>query len=181
MGLFKALFGKQSTPKIPSKFIPPVKDKIIKFNFIIYDPDEKIEKNVWYQKSTVKNKSFVKYSAKWGRDWKYAEDGTVKVSGISLANRANDFLMLAQLDDFKMYLEDDPSNPVNKNAKKVMASGTPNNLLVTKHIGYLPDNIANKYAGIELYIKPSSVFLPSSSDLNVGVEIYLLVRSKYKK
>lgn len=26
----------------------------------------------------------VKYSAKWGRDWKYAEDGTVKVSGISI-------------------------------------------------------------------------------------------------
>ena len=59
-----------------------------------------------------------------------------------------------------------------------MASGKSNNHLVTKHVGYLPDNIANKYAGTELDINPSNLFLPISSDLNVGLEIYLLVRSK---
>ncbi len=76
-----------------------------------------------------------------------------------------------------MYLEDDPTNPVNKNPRKVMASATVDGEFVTSHIGYLPDEIANKYAGVELNISPKSAFLPTSENLNLGVEFVLLQRS----
>jgi len=76
-----------------------------------------------------------------------------------------------------MYLEDDPANPVNKNARKVMVSDRVDGELVTKHIGYLPDEIANKYAGVKLNIGPKAAFLPTSKNLNLGVEVTLLQRS----
>jgi ABC-type uncharacterized transport system ATPase subunit len=47
----------------------------------------------------------------------------------------------------------------------------------SKHIGYLPDEIANEYAGVELNISPKSAFLPTRKNLNVGVEVTLLQRS----
>jgi len=76
-----------------------------------------------------------------------------------------------------MYLESEPDNPVNRNALKVLASATIDDRTVSKHIGYLPDDIANKYAGVELYIRPDPAFLPISDDLNLGVQVALLVRS----
>ena len=76
-----------------------------------------------------------------------------------------------------MYLENDPTNPVNKNARKVIVSGTVDGKFLTKHIGYLPDEIANAYAGAELNISPRSTFLPTSKNQNVGVEVILLQRS----
>lgn len=48
---------------------------------------------------------------------------------------------------------------------------------VSKHIGYLPDDIANKYAGVEIDIRPDSTFLPTNDDLNLGLQVVLLVRS----
>ena len=107
----------------------------------------------------------------------YLGESDVKVAGISRENRSSNFLKLAQSDGFKMYLKDDPTNPVNKNARKVMASGTIDGEFFKKHIGYLPDEIANKYAGVELNISPKSAFLPTSANLNVGVEVVLLQRS----
>jgi hypothetical protein len=101
----------------------------------------------------------------------------VKVAGISRENRSYYFLKLAQSDNFKMYLEDDPLNPVNKNARKVMASAMIDGKLLTKHIGYLPDEIANEYAGVELNISPRSAFLPPDTDLDIGLEVTLLRRS----
>lgn len=101
----------------------------------------------------------------------------MNVAGISHGNRAANILKLAQSDGFKMYLEDDPANPVNKNARKVMVSDRVDCELVTKHIGYLPNEIANKYAGVELNISPKSAFLPTTKNLNLGVEVTLLQRS----
>jgi hypothetical protein len=152
-----------------------------KFNFVILGAGEKIPENKWFQKENWKNKSFVRYSGNWSSNWKYASEypgeSDVKVAGISRENRSSDFIKLAQSEDFKMYLEDDPTNPVNKNARKVMVSATVDGELVTKHIGYLPDEIANKYAGVELNISPKSVFLPTRKNLNIGVEVTLLQRS----
>ena len=101
----------------------------------------------------------------------YCGERNVNVAGISYGNRAANFLKLAQSDGFKMYLEDDPTNPVNKNTRKVMVSDRVDGELVTKHIGYLPDEIANKYAGVELNISPKSAFLPTTKNLNLGVEV----------
>lgn len=171
MGIFDLLFGKKSKD-MPQK---------VKFDFWILEPGEKIPANKWYQKETSKNKNFVSYRGNWSSDWKYASEypgeSNVKVAGISHGNRAADFLKLAQSDSFKMCLEDDPANPVNKNARKVMVSAMVDGELVTKHIGYLPDEIANKYAGVELNISPKSAFLPTSENLNLGVEVTLLQRS----
>jgi hypothetical protein len=171
MGIFDLLFGKKSKGKPQKVFFP----------FFILDAGEKVPVNKWFQKETSKNKNFVNYRGNWSSDWKYASEypgeSDVKVAGISRENRTADFLNLAQLDDFKMYLEDDPENPVNKNARKVMITATVDGELVTKHIGYLPDEIANKYAGVELNISPKSAFLPTRKNLNVGVEVTLLQRS----
>lgn len=151
------------------------------FQYLVLDAGEEIPLNKWFQKGTAKNKNFISYKENWGPDWKYASpipgESNVKVVGISRTNRSIDFLKLVQLDGFKMYLEDDPANPVNKNARKFMVSATVYSELVTKHIGYLPDEIANKYAGVELNISIKSVFLPTSTNLNLGIEVTLLQRS----
>ena len=118
----------------------------------------------------------------WDSHWKWPDEGKVKVVGLSRETRALDFVNLAPVDDFKVYLENEPHNPVNKNARKIMACATVNGNFVSKHIGYLPDEIATKYAGIELDIRPRRAFLPTSFDLNLGLEIALLVRSaRYTK
>jgi len=167
MGLLDWLFGK--------------KQQKVWFPFIIYDKGEQIEPNKWFQKENWKNKSFVRYSGNWSSNWKYASEypgeSDVKVAGISRENRSSNFLKLAQSDGFKMYLKDDPTNPVNKNARKVMASGTIDGEFFKKHVGYLPDEIVNKYANFELNISPKSVFLPTKKYPNVGVEVTLLQRS----
>jgi hypothetical protein len=58
-----------------------------------------------------------------------------------------------------------------------MASVEGDDGLVSRHVGYLPDDVANKYAGIDLDIRPDSAFLPTSNDMNLGVKVALLVRS----
>jgi hypothetical protein len=168
MGFLDWLFGTKQEPTQSRK---------MRFDYLIYDDDEKIEPNKWYQKSSWDNKNFLSYKGLWGPDWKWSDEGKVKVVGLSHGNRSEDFLRIAQEKTFKMYLEAEPDNPVNRNAIKVMASATIDGKSVSKHIGYLPDDIANKYAGVELDIRPESVFLPKSDDLNLGIKVVLLVRS----
>ena len=166
------------------KNIPAIQKKIkdgsnqrVHFNFLILDYDDKIPENKWYQKPAQKNKYFFYYRGTRTADWKWAEDSKLKVAGISHGTRTLDFVNLAFLDDFKMYLEAEPDNPVDPNAKKIMASGTVDGKLVSKHVGYLPKGISKKYAGVEIDIQPTSAFLPDDYKLNVGVEIGLFVRS----
>ena len=59
------------------------------------------------------------------------------MSGLSRGSRTEDFIYLAREEDFKMFLEDEPENPVNKNARKIMAFATIDGELMTKHVGYL--------------------------------------------
>jgi len=168
MGLLDWLFGKKQKGTSNQK---------VNFTFVVYDEDEQIEINEWYQKATWNNTNFIKYSGTWDTDWKRSDEGKVKVVGLSRGNRTEDFIRLACSNDFKMYLEEEPENPVNGYARKVMASARVNGELISRQIGYLPDEIATKYAGVELDIRPDTVFLPTSSDLNVGVQVALLVRS----
>lgn len=168
MGLFDWLFGKK---------IKDASHQKVKFNFLILDANESIPENKWFQKDTWNNKNFVSYRGTWDADWKWADEGKVKVAGISHGNRSEDFVRLACIEDFKMYLEDEPNNPISKNARKIMASATDNGELVSKHIGYLPSEIAENYAGVELDIRPAEAFLPTNSELNLGVQVSLLVRS----
>src|SRR4029450_3068382 len=90
------------------------------FNFLIYETKEEIEPNRWYQRAHWKNKNFVHYSGNWDTDWKLSDEGKVKVVGLSRGTRTVDFVTLASLDDFKMYLEYDPDNLINEKARKVM-------------------------------------------------------------
>lgn len=166
MGFLKKIFALRSPT-------PPK----VKFDFYILDSEDPIPIGKWYQKDSWNNKNFVSYRGKWSNDWKYAEDSEVKIAGISRGARARDFLSIAQLENFKLFLESEPDNPVNKHARKVMASGMMNGEIIDRHIGYLPDEIATKYAGKEIDIHPRSVFLPRDAGLNVGVKLTLLVRS----
>jgi len=164
---------------------PAKKSKVFEseFQYLVLDAGEKVPENKWFQKANSQNKNFVSYKGSWSTNWKYASEhpfeSNVKVVGISRENRSIDFMKMAQLYDFKMYLEDDPLNPVNKNARKVMISATVDGEFATKHIGYLSDEIANTYAGIELKISPKSAFIPTSENLNLGVEVTLLQRSAH--
>ena len=168
MGLLRWLFGERKATEKAQK---------IRFDFLIYDEGEKIEPNKWFQKASWKNKNFVGYKGSWNADWKYSDEGKVKIAGLSRGSRSEDFIHLAREEDFKIFLENEPENPVNKNARKVMASATIDGEILTKHVGYLPDEIATKYAGIEIDIRPSKAFIPTTTDLNLGVEVVLLVRS----
>ena len=168
MGLLDWLFGTKQEPKQSQK---------VRFDYLIYDDGEEIEQNIWYQKSSWNNKNFVNYKGSWGPDWKWSDEGKVKVVGLPHGNRSEDFLHLAQESAFKMYLKSEPDNPANWNAQKVMVSAIIDERNVSKHIGYLPDDIANKYAGVEIDIRPDSTFLPTNDDLNLGLQVVLLVRS----
>lgn len=179
MGFFSSLFGKKkkATPKLP-----PTPDERVKCTFFIVDEGEDIPKNAWFQKSTYKNKRYIYYRGTWSSDWKLVVSDTgerleVKVAGIQRESRAEDFLKLAFCDNFKMYLEDEPDNPVNKNARKIMTSATIEGTIISKHIGYLPDELANKYAGSELDIRPNYVYLPDDGSFNIGIKVVLLERS----
>ncbi len=140
MGLLRWLFGERKATEKAQK---------IRFDFLIYDEGEKIEPNKWFQKASWKNKNFVGYKGSWNADWKYSDEGKVKIAGLSRGSRSEDFIHLAREEDFKIFLENEPENPVNKNARKVMASATIDGEILTKHVGYLPDEIATKYAGKE--------------------------------
>jgi hypothetical protein len=168
MGFFTWLFGKRQAPEQSEK---------VKFDFLIYDEYEEIDHNQWYQKSSWTNKNFVSYKGIWDSDWKWSDEGKVKVVGLSHGSRSAHFMLLAREKNFKMYLERETENPVNPNALKVMASVEGDDGLVSRHVGYLPDDVANKYAGIDLDIRPDSAFLPTSNDMNLGVKVALLVRS----
>ena len=171
------VFREKKSPPTSTRGEPPTPTRRIKFPFLIMDEGETIPENRWFQKSTQKNKSFVGYNWKRDADWKYADEGKAKVAGISRGSRTEDFLELAPREDFKMFLEDEPNNPVSKNARKIMATATVHGELVSKHIGYLPGELAEKYAGIALDIRPSDAFLPKIYDLNLGVKVALFVRS----
>jgi hypothetical protein len=189
MSLFNWIFGKEkkTIQNSQENAVQPqgsiylheenVSEHHIKFNFLIYETKEEIEPNRWYQRAHWKNKNFVHYSSNWDTDWKLSDEGKVKVVGLSRGTRTVDFVTLASLDDFKMYLEYDPNNLMNEKARKVMACATVDGDFVYKHIGYLPDYIATKYTGIELDVRPSKVYLPTSSGLKFSIEVALLVRS----
>lgn len=142
-----------------------------------YDDGEDIELNQWFQKASWNNKRFINYKGEWGSGWKYSDEGKVKVVGLSHGNRAMDFLYVAREKDFKMFLEGEPDNPVNNSARKVMASAKIDGKSIAYHIGYLPDDVANKYSGVDIDIRPSSAFLPESTEFNLGLQVVLLVRS----
>jgi hypothetical protein len=163
--------GSKNKPKIDQN------TKRIKFTFLTIDPDDPVPTNRWYQKSSWSNKNFFSYRGKWNSDWKWADEGKVRTVGLKQGNRTESFIRLAGYEDFKMYLEDEPDNPVDKNAKKVMASATVDGRPVSEQIGYLPKEIAEKYAGIELDIRPAKAFLPTKKGQTLGVEVALLVRS----
>jgi hypothetical protein len=153
------------------------KPEVMRFNFIVVERGEPIPPNIWYQPSDYANKSFVKYNSDWDIDWKWSPDGIVKVAGISYGTRARDFLSLAGMDDFDMHLEDEPDNPVDRYAKKVMACATMDGQHVCKHVGYLPRDVSQKYKGIEVSIRPRGAFVPQDTELNLGIEVALLVRN----
>jgi hypothetical protein len=55
-----------------------------------------------------------------------------------------------------------------------MAWGTLDSKLTSASIGYLPDDIANQFAGVELDVRPKAVLLPSPDFPHLSIELILL-------
>jgi hypothetical protein len=147
------------------------------FRFVIYEAGEDVAPNTWYQKSHWNNKNFVSYRAPRDNDPTWIDVDTVKVSGISFGTRAVDLLSLACSDDFTLYVEAEPDNPVSPTAIKVMACATVHGRRVSKHVGYLPDEVTTTYAGETFAISPARMFLPPNPDLHLGLEVALRRRA----
>lgn len=133
----------------------------------------------WYQRRNWNNKSWVSYGGRRrNTDWRWAdEEEDIHLAGLSFGTRSSDFLQLAQTEDFHLTCVEEPDNPVNPHARKILASGTLQGTLRICQVGYLPDALATKYAGVEVAVCPRSMFLPPHTDRNLGVKIGLLVRS----
>jgi hypothetical protein len=176
---YKKAAGKDKRQTKSSKNKPKIESnkKRVKFTFLTVDPEDPLPMNKWFQRSSWSNKNYFNYRGTWSSDWKWADEGKVSAVGLKQGNRSDSFIKLACFDDFKMYLEDESDNPVDKNARKVMASATVDSRLVAEQIGYLPKEIAEKYAGVELDIRPAKAFIPTKRDQTLGVEVALLVRS----
>lgn len=166
-----------SPPPVLQPTPPPSRSGRVRFDFVIYEDDEQIAPNTWFQKETYKSKNFVYYRGEWDSGWKNSGEGKVNVAGISRDDRVANLIELAQEDEFELYLKDDPKNPVNPSARKVMASAVIDGRTISQPIGYLPDDVATKYAGVELDIRPDSIFLATEPGQNTGAKVILLVRS----
>lgn len=163
----------ESTPAIPDLVtLPPP------FPFVVIDAYA-MPPDGWYQRRNWTKTSWISYGGGHpGKDWRWAnEEEEIHLAGISFGTRSQDFLQLAQTEDFHLTCLEEPDNPGHPHARKVMASGTLHGTHVTRQVGYLPDALARKYAGVEVAICPQSMFLPPHRDLNLGVKIGLLVRS----
>lgn len=154
--------------------------KQVDFNFMTYEQGENIPDNTWYQMTHWKNKRFVNYTYVIPKGWKPV-DYDVPIAGISRGSRGQDLITIAQSPDFQLYLESDPTNPIDPRALKIFVSGTiTDGHYLKKDVGYVPAEMMDDIEGLPLDVLPHSLFLPPSPDLNVGAKVVLITREDVK-
>jgi hypothetical protein len=121
--------------------------------------------------------NYLKWESSWSSDWKRFADEE-KVVGVTKGNRRNDFLIMGDQPDFKIFAERERDNPVDPNAIKVMGSATVNGQNMVRNLGYLSKETAEKLKEEEeIDLRPYSVYLPYQ-DRHYGLRVRILVRSK---
>lgn len=179
MNIFKSWARLFFSPKPPTTHqSPPGKN----FQFAIYENSTDIEECTWYR---LKDWSYPGYYLRWenrshGRDWKISSPTEEDVVGVAYEGRADNFVILADQPEFKMYFEREPNNPYDPNAIKVMGTALADGQRVHRQIGYLSSETAALYKDEpELQVGNASVKLPHRDNgNNLSLKIQILERSK---
>lgn len=133
--------------------------------------------NRWYRLAKWNRTHFLKMNTEWSRDWKllFSE---LNVAGVTQGRRENDFMLIGDREDFTVYLEREPDNPVDQNAIKVMGKATIGGVEMVRQLGYIPaDTALQLKEEQELNARPHSVFLPYGGN-RYGLRVNVLGRSK---
>ena len=151
------------------------------FKFEILDDYEEAPLGRWYRFNRWMAPNILKMESTWNKEWKLfsAEED---VRGVTRDNRQDDFLIMGDQEDFKIFLERERQNKFDPNAIKVMGFATVNGQPMVKQLGYVSKETAKSLKDeIDLDARPRIVYLPYE-ERNYGLRIQVLVRSaNYKK
>jgi len=151
------------------------------FQFEILDDYEEAPLGRWYRFNRWMAPNILKMESTWNKEWKLfsAEED---VRGVTRDNRQDDFLIMGDQEDFKIFLERERQNKFDPNAIKVMGFATVNGQPMVKQLGYVSKETAKSLKDeIDLDARPRIVYLPYE-ERNYGLRIQVLVRSaNYKK
>ena len=153
-----------------------------RFQFLIVDDYDEAPLNKWYRLSKWESPNMLRMDSTWSRNWKLFSDFEQPVVGVTHGDRKDYFLIMADQEDFKIFLERERQNKFDPNAIKVMGFATVNGQPMTKQLGYLSKETAKSLKNeVDLDARPRIVYLPYE-DKKYGLKIQVLVRSaRYKK
>ena len=146
------------------------------FQFEILDDYEEAPLGRWYRFNRWMAPNILKMESTWNKEWKLfsAEED---VRGVTRDNRQDDFLIMGDQEDFKIFLERERQNKFDPNAIKVMGFATVNGQPMVKQLGYVSKETAKSLKDeIDLDARPRIVYLPYE-ERNYGLRIQVLVRS----
>ncbi len=163
----RKLFGGQSNQK--------------NFQFLVIDQGENVGNYRWYRMRHWNSPNFLLMDTDWDNDWK-SFSAEEEVVGVTFEDRQRNFLVMGDASDFRVHLQRDPNNPIDKNAIKVIGTATINGRSVAGDLGYLSKQTAKELKDEkELDARPHSVYLPYEGR-TLGMRIRVLTRSQaYKK
>jgi len=175
--LFVKMMSKSSSQKRATKEQPPGKH----FTFLVCDDTEDIPTNKWYRLKRWSRPNFLKMESEWTEDWKPFSIEE-EVAGFTRGKRQDNFVLMGDQPDFRVFLRRERDNPVDPNAIKVMGSATVGGKRTTRQLGYLSKETAALLKDEEeLDARPRITELPYE-DRYSGLSITVLVRPQsYKK
>ena len=175
MVIFAIALGAFLDPKILSG------EKGKHFKFLICKDKSEAKENQWYRLEKWKSPNLLVMKTSYSKDWKTYYTSGLPVVGVTKDNRTVDFILMGDQEDFQIYLEREPDNPVDPNAIKIMGKATVKGELWSRQIGYLAKETAADLKEEDLDARPDSVYLPYGGK-NLGLTIRVLIRSQaYKK
>ena len=130
------------------------------FQFEILDDYEEAPLGRWYRFNRWMAPNILKMESTWNKEWKLfsAEED---VRGVTRDNRQDDFLIMGDQEDFKIFLERERQNKFDPNAIKVMGFATVNGQPMVKQLGYVSKETAKSLKDeIDLDARPRIVYLP---------------------
>jgi hypothetical protein len=144
------------------------------FKFAIYDEESEASENEWFRLERWKAPNFVKMKTSWDGDKWAAFPPEVTVMGINKdPQRGIAFLTMSDRPDFRVFLMREPTNPVDPNAIKVMASATVDGEQRIRQLGYIPKDLAELMKDEkELDARPHCAYLPiPGRDLDFKIRV----------
>ena len=156
------------SPAVSSSFPADPKEeqkKVVfgkEFKFAMYDEESEANENEWFRLERWKSPHFVKMKTSWDEDKWAAFPPEVTAMGINKdPQRGIAFLNMSDRSDFRIFLMREPTNPVDPNAIKVMASATVDGEQRIRQLGYIPKDLAEMMKDErELDARPHCAYLP---------------------